>query len=367
MNDGPDGASDPEEESERQDRDSVRGRLGGLRQTIDETRESVASSVRETGERLSASAQSAAEEDGVGAETVARTARRRIGATRESVERLGERAGDAPVAPVAEGARDRVGATRESVERLGGRLREVRVDPIAEGALSRLDAPRPSVERLEGRAGDAPLPVPTDSDRIRRTVTGAGSQLQVGVKRGAGDLAYTVRNADKREVALWGVGISLAISNPAIAAGYPTYALLSAGMAAGMGLGAYVSSHEDTPLDDVNPLTLGREARQRSRTARRFGAKGAALGAASAIGGRVAEGSDAEEYVRWITTADSETALKGATMASERSNDPWAPLFGGGLGLLYGYVDDDSTDTPDEEFRQLLDGDLRDEYDDRTA
>lgn len=325
--------------------------IGRLRDAVDETRESVVRSVRDaTGE----------EGDGIPPEAVVRAARTRFDVARESVETLRDNPEGVPVDALAEDTRRRVDVTRESVERIGRDL-ATRVDPAAERARSRIETAQAPVD------GDA-LPVPSrpESDPAptalaRTAAADAGSLLWVGARQGSDAVARTVRNADGRQVATWGIGISLAVVNPAIAASYPTYALLSAGMVAGMGVGAYVSSHEDTPLDDVDPLALGWAARRRS--VRGAGARVAAAGAAAAIGDRVA--SAAGEGESRIGGVDPETVARGAQQAAERSDDPWAPVFGGGLGLLYEYAADGET-LPDDEFRQLLDPDLREEYDNRT-
>lgn len=279
---------------------------------------------------------------------------------------FGNDAESVPIDAVAEDTRRRVDATRESVERFGRTL-ATRVDPAAARARARIEAatPRAPAEGVDVEEDALPVPVGPSSEPTalaRTAAADAGALLWVGARRGSDAVARTVRNADGRQVATWGVGISLAVVNPAIAASYPTYALLSAGMVAGMGVGAYVSSREDTPLDDLDPLALGWAARQRS--VRGAGARVAAAGAAAAVGDRVA--SAVGESDAPVGGVDPGTVVRGARKAAERSDDPWAPVFGGGLGLLSEYAADGDR-VPDDEFRQLLDPDLREEYDDRTA
>jgi len=325
--------------------------IGRLRDAVDETRESLAQSVQGT---------TGDDGDGITPEAVVREARTRFDAARESVETLRTDPEEVPIDILAEDTRRRVDATRESVERIGRDL-ATRVDPAAERARSRIETARPPADGGAMPVPSRPASDPTPTALVRTAAADAGSSLWIGARRGSDALARTVRNADGRQVATWGIGISLAIVNPAIAASYPTYALLSAGMVAGIGVGAYVSSREETLLDDVDPLALGWAARRRS--VRGAGARVAAAGAAAAVGDRVA--SAAAEGETRIGGVDPETVARGARKAAARSDDPWAPAFGGGLGLLYEYATDGET-VPDDEFRQLLDPDLREKYDDRT-
>ena len=364
MASGNDDATDRDRpDDERDGGGSLADRLGGMRATLDEATGSVSETVRRTGEALGDSTEGVRTDAANGAETVIARAREQVEETRRSVEgaRNDDREGDLPAVrlPVDRLPVDRLLTGRLPVDRLpAGRL------PV-EAARERFDRTRRSVRRA---GGDAGVRAVERARPVRRTAAETGLRARNGIARGLDEVAYTVRNADTREVALWGIGTSLAVSNPAVAAAYPTYAILSAALAAGMGVGAYVSSHEDTPLDDVDPLTLGRTARQRSRAGRRLGSTGAAIGALSAVGSQVADGADSTEYAHWIADADAEAILEGATRAAEYGEgDFWAPLFGGGLGLLYGYArDDSSAATDDGGIRRLLDADLREEFDERT-
>jgi hypothetical protein len=328
------------------DDESTDDRVDGLRSALGGAADSLSTAARRTGETLD--------------DSTAEFRRDAVDRAREGAAEASDRIRD---------ARDSIDALRDEEADGAGSIEDLPVperavdDLPVERTRTHLDATGRSVRRV-GETARATAAAQTDV--VRRAAADAGVRAREGAAKGLEDLAHTVRNAEKQEVALWGIGASLAISNPAVAAAYPTYAILSAGMVAGMGIGAYVSSHDDTPLDDVNPLTLGREARRGSRRTRDLGGRGAAVGALSAVGSRLAADADTDsEYARWLADADTETALEGAKRAARRSDDPWAPVFGGGLGLLYGYASDGSSD--DEEVRALLDPDLRAELDDEIA
>ncbi|WP_254534718.1 hypothetical protein [Halomarina litorea] len=336
MTDGDDANDGGRSDDGTGDGDSLADRFEGVRASLDGAAEVAGATVRRGGEALDDSTADARRDAAAGVGTVADRVRAGLETTRRSAEALvSDEGGEVPTDPLPVERAPGLDATGRSVRRAGDSARSL----VLDGALP-----------------------------VRRAAADAGLRARAGVRVGLAEVTHTVRNADTREVALWGVGTSLALSNPAIAASYSTYALLSAAMAAGMGIGAYVSSHEDTPLDDVDPLTLGRDARRGSRAGRRLGGTAALAGAASVVGSRVADetatGTEGSGYGDWLANADVEAVLAGARRAAEHERgDPWAPVFGAGLGLLAGYVDDGD----DEELRRLLDDDLRREFDERTG
>ncbi len=330
-------------------------RLDGLRSTLDEATGSVSAALRDAGGTLDDATADARRNAGEGVRTVARHTREGLDSTRASLDAVREDVADGDDRPT-----DRpVAVTRTGLD---------------------------TARRSARQAGDVARSFALDGALpVRRAAADAGLRVRSGVSWGTGEMVHTVRNADTRQVALWGVGTSLALSNPAIAASYSTYALLSAAMAAGMGIGAYVSSHEDTPLDGVDPLALGLTARSGSRSARRVGGRAALAGATVAVGRALAGGAKADaageiaagkdeaeggvgvEHARWLADADLGTILDGARRAAAHEDDPWAPVFGAGLGLLAGYAGEEmGADADGEAVRRLLDDDLREEFDERT-
>lgn len=217
------------------------------------------------------------------------------------------------------------------------------------GPLARLRSAVGSVlDRIRGRGGD-PATGDTRGDAgetpQRTDDEGRSPVRRIRDRTGAGldRVRYTVSNASPGEAALWGLGAGLAVANPAIAAGYSTYALLGGAVAGGVGLGAYKSSHDGTPLDDVDPLALGREINRATASNRSLEdvdpeRVGAVLGASTDALERVTP----EAYAQWAVRADPEAVLRGAQYgaahAEEMDGRRGGMALGGGMGLLYGYA-----------------------------
>lgn len=221
------------------------------------------------------------------------------------------------------------------------------------------------------RTGQA---VRVGADRTRSALRSGAASGSALVGRGAREVRDTVREADPEETALWGLGAGLAIANPAIAASYSTYVLLSAGVVGGAAIGAYASSHEESVFNEVDPLTMARIANSGASRGRRLGRDGAVLGAATGVGSYLARHLTPEAYAQWVADADAGRILRGAVMGAEHARrnvsetvDGRAPgldraggaLLGGTLGLLYGYVEDSESEAS---LRELLDEDLYAEY-----
>ena len=181
--------------------------------------------------------------------------------------------------------------------------------------------------------------LPARSDGPRSPVARIRDRTGAGLDR----VKYTVKNASPGEAALWGLGAGLAVANPAIAAGYSTYVLLGGAVAGGVGLGAYKSSHENTALDGVDPLAVGREINRVTASNRSLEdvdpeRVGAMLGASTDVLERVTP----EAYAQWAVRADPEAVFRGAQYGAEyadRLDGRRAGIaLGGGMGLLYGYA-----------------------------
>jgi hypothetical protein len=228
--------------------------------------------------------------------------------------------------------------------------------------------------QLPADARSTSVPAP-DRDVSLLSVSGSGSRNVVRAAReradaGAIELKRTVRDADPKQAALWGLATGVTVATPAIAASYSTAALLSGAVLGGGAVGAYDSSHDDTVFDDVDPMLMAQRANAGASTgagARNINgeATGTMLGAAAYL----AEELTPEAYAHWVTEVDAESVLRGAEMGADRAtaSDDFegarsGAALGGGLGLLYGLAADDHGDGDADSLRTLLDDDLWDEY-----
>jgi hypothetical protein len=214
----------------------------------------------------------------------------------------------------------------------------------------------PGVERSRELAADVrSTPVPSldhevslpsvDRDRTRDALRIARDRAGAG----AIELERTVRDADPKQAALWGLATGVTVANPAIAAGYSTAALLSGAVLGGGVVGAYASSHDDTMFDDMDPTMMAQRANAGASTG--AGARdidGKSVGAMVGASAYLAEELTPEAYAQWVTEADAESVLRGAEMGAGRaaaSEDfegaRSGAALGGGLGLLYGLAADD--------------------------
>lgn len=233
----------------------------------------------------------------------------------------------------------------------------------------------PGIERSRELAADArstagssldrDVPLPSvDRDRTRDVVGAARDRAGIG----ALELKRTVRDADPKQAALWGLATGVTVANPAIAASYSTAALLSGAVLGGSVVGAYATSHDDTMFDDLDPTMMAKRANAgASAGAGTRNIDGKSVGAMVGASAYLAEELTPEAYAQWVTEADAESVLRGAEMGAGRATASEdfegarsGAALGGSLGLLYGLAADDAAD--DHPIRELLDEDLWDEY-----
>ena len=269
-------------------------------------------------------------------------------------------------------ARDRVASDAESVADDDG-LASTGSTDAESSTLPGIERSRELVADARSTAGsplDRDVPLPSvDRDRPRDVARTVRDRAGAG----ALELKRTVRDADPKQAALWGLATGVTVANPAIAASYSTVALLSGAVLGGSVVGAYATSHDDTMFDDLDPTMMAQRANagaSKGAGARRIDGKsaGAMVGASAYL----AEELTPEEYAQWVTEADAESVLDGVEMGAERAADAddfegvrSGAALGGGLGLLYGLATDDDNDDAtgdDGPLRELLDDDLWDEY-----
>ncbi len=267
-----------------------------------------------------------------------------------------------------DGVRERVAGDAESTE---GEEDAADVDADADSPA------RPVVERSRDVAENArftsvpsferDLSLPSvDRDGTRDAVRAARDRAGAG----ADELKRTLRDADPKQAALWGLATGVTVANPAIAASYSTAVLLSGAVLGGSAVGAYASSHDDTVFDDVDPMLMARRANAgASAGAGARNVNGKSVGAVLGASAYLAERLTPEAYAHWVAEADAESVLRGAEMGAGRAADSAdftsvrsGAALGGGLGLLYGLAADDDAADDDHALRELLDDDLWDEY-----
>lgn len=206
-----------------------------------------------------------------------------------------------------------------------------------------------------------------DVDDVGDTVATVRDAAATGVEKAK----YTVTNADPAEVAVWGLGGAAALANPAVASTYSTYYLLGGVMASSSAIGAYVSSHPDSKLAELNPAQLFAATRMGARRGRQLGPNGSLLG--SGLGGilQVAKDLGPKELHKWVEGLDVEELLgsveqshafleRGAGSPS-RAQAAGATAFGLGTGFLRSQVDANET-ALDDDLQSILDDDLFEEY-----
>lgn len=204
-----------------------------------------------------------------------------------------------------------------------------------------------------------------DDESALNTITGGLSGVQEKVDNAFDGVRNTAKNADPRQAALWGIGVGLAFTGTGIpaAATYSTTYLVSGSILGGAAVGAYSSANEDTIFDDIDPIELAESAffgAQRGKAVK--GSAGQQIGAVLGVSTYMAETLSPEEYSHWIEEAEPDRIIEGAvlgarTARSDESSTQRA-IAGGGLGLIYGYLD-----TEDQRsFKEVVDDDLYAEY-----
>jgi hypothetical protein len=219
-----------------------------------------------------------------------------------------------------------------------------------------------SAETTDTDAPDSSLPVPADDSPQRL------ARVRGHARSGVADVKHTVRNADPKQAALWGLATGATLANPAIAASYSTAVLLSGAVLGGSAVGAYASSHENTIFDDLDPLQMARRSNEMAAVnATRTGLDGRALGSVLGASTYLAETLTPEEYAHWVTDVDPDLIARGAEMGVERARSGdstfgstrTGAMLGGGFGLAYGWA---SEGADDDVLEELLDSDLYEEY-----
>jgi hypothetical protein len=174
--------------------------------------------------------------------------------------------------------------------------------------------------------------------------------------------AYTAQNADPAEVGKYALGAGLLLSTYAVSAPISTPIGLAAIAAGGAATGAYASTHPDSLAARIDPIQLAINAKTAGRRWEQSSAPGGA-GIGTAIS-HLEEEAVPLEYAHWVANADYDLIIRGAEIArcaAERSqgstHSEHAAVLGGGFGLMYGYLDDETQDN----LEKLLDEDLYDE------
>lgn len=237
------------------------------------------------------------------------------------------------------------------------------------------------MDRLPLDRDDLPAPETADlgaSDLVERTREGLRDGVD-GLRGTTGGLLGAARaeagrvlsDADPEEVALWGICGGVALATPAVAAATSTTLLLGGAVAGSSAVGAYASATPDSAVARVDPTEFAGAARLGATQGRGIGARGESLGALLGAGTAVAGDVLPAEYAQWVDRVDLESVLRGAALGAERAGDGarGATLLGGGVGLLYGYVEDaEALDaaTGGDDLEALLDEDLFEQLQRRT-
>lgn len=173
---------------------------------------------------------------------------------------------------------------------------------------------------------------------------------------------YTAQNADPADVAKYSLAAGVGFGVYAVSAPFSTTLGLAALAAGGAATGAYASAHPDSLAARIDPVALALNANTRGRQMKAApGPTG--LGAGTALGAIEYLGSEAasEEYAQWVANADFDSMMEGARLAAKAAeqspafeNPNHAAALGGGMGLMYGYLDEPQQ----RDIEELLDADL---------
>ncbi len=175
-------------------------------------------------------------------------------------------------------------------------------------------------------------------------------------------VANTLKNANKREVALYGIGSMVALKGIAISAPISTSVALAGFFTGGAATGAYASTHPNSLAAQIDPVGLAMNSRSRGREWDASSAPGdqnvgEILGAIESIGDQLES-----EYAHWVADADFDQIQQGAAFGAQRGEELHdfessrdAGVAGGLLGLTYGYAENADSDY---ELDDLLDEDL---------
>ena len=175
-------------------------------------------------------------------------------------------------------------------------------------------------------------------------------------------VAYTAQNADPAEAGKYALGAGILLGTYAVSAPISTPLGLAAIAAGGAATGAYASTHPGSLAARIDPIALAIDAKTAGRRWKKNPAPGRA-GVGMALGAidHLEEEVVPPEYAHWVANADYDSIMRGAEMArraaegSQGSTHPeHAAALGGGFGLLYGYLDDETR----ADLEELLDEDL---------
>jgi len=178
-------------------------------------------------------------------------------------------------------------------------------------------------------------------------------------------ISDTMKNANKQEVALYGIGSMIALKSIAVSAPISTSVALATLFTGGAATGAYASTHPNSLAAQIDPVGLVMNSRSRGREWDASSAPGnqnvgEILGAIENIGEQLES-----EYAHWLADADIEQIQQGAAFGAQRGDELQyfessydAAVAGGLLGLTYGYAENAESNY---ELNKLLDEDLYDE------
>jgi hypothetical protein len=156
--------------------------------------------------------------------------------------------------------------------------------------------------------------------------------------------AATVKNADPKTVGAYSVGALIMAGTAPISAPISTTIAFSGVLTGGTALGLYADANPNSAIGRIDPIQLSIASRMRGRrvaaSAGVGGMKtGMLLGAAKHVGEANADRAGAQ----WLTEIDIDSVMKGQKLAAEYeeafNNTREASLFGGTVGLMYGYAD----------------------------
>lgn len=175
-------------------------------------------------------------------------------------------------------------------------------------------------------------------------------------------IASTAQNVDPDDVGRYTIGASILLGKAVVGASISTPIGLTALVAGGAVTGAYASTHPDSTVAQIDPIAFAINARTFGRVWRGSPMPGGH--GTGAIFGAIKQLENEDippEYAEWVANVDFEHITRGAELAvrwAERStefdNPTQAAVFGGSIGLAYGFLDIETQDSLEE----LLDEDL---------
>ena len=259
---------------------------------------------------------------------------------------------------VPEAARDEANELIRSVDDADALIRELTalVDEYED------DAGEKSLDELVASADD----LDELRDELRTPVERQLEEMKATTDAGVDELKRMLRDTDPEEASQWALSAG-PVAKPLMRYGKPGI-LASALLVLGSGIiGAYANTHEQTALDDIDPVALVRHADALAGVGEDLEEidgelVGALLGASTYLGRTLAP----EEYAHWITKADPEAILLGAERGAEYAHGQQiigghrsGALYGAGIGLAASYATHSRSHTAaDDAFQDVVDSDL---------